>query len=133
MDIHEIRHRNLMRLIDERLERGHRMKDIAQQFGGMDKSFLSQLKARKKMGDKVARKLEEALDLPAGQLDMPPDYRPGLRVDEPKTAYVVDNQPMSERELALLRNFRASTPAAQDAVDAAAAASAKPKPMNAEK
>jgi hypothetical protein len=72
MDVVEIRHRNLLALLNELDGRGAtRAKDQAQRLGGMSPSFLSQLKGGKKMGDDVARKIETSVSKPHGWMDQP--------------------------------------------------------------
>jgi hypothetical protein len=71
MDIFDIRRRNLMEMLDALARRGITLqKDQAHQLG-MAPSFLSQLKAGKKMGEDVARKLEEETRKARGWMDKP--------------------------------------------------------------
>lgn len=71
MDIFEIRHRNLLELIGALERRGVTLqKDQAQQMG-LAPSYLSQLKAGKKMGEDVARKLETEARKTHGWMDLP--------------------------------------------------------------
>lgn len=71
MDVIEIRHRNLLQLLDELAQKGAtRNVDQAQRLV-MSTSFLSQLKGGKKMGDDVARKIESATSKPHGWMDHP--------------------------------------------------------------
>lgn len=90
MDIREIRRLNLNRLIGSPGERG-RISDFSQKYN-FDHTYVSQvLNGHKKMGEKSARKMESAMGLPPGTLDVPPD----------STA-----EPMDENEIALLAAFR---------------------------
>lgn len=67
MDIFAIRHRNLLALLPR--EGDGTLTAFAQRAGGMSRSFLSQLKGGKRMGDEVARGLENALALEHGWMD----------------------------------------------------------------
>jgi hypothetical protein len=70
MDVYEIRHANLLALVEElRARRVTKRMDQAQQLGGLGSSFLSQLLGGKKIGDDVARKIDEAAGKPRGWLD----------------------------------------------------------------
>lgn len=72
MDIFEIRHRNLMLILAALEARGvTKNKDQAQQLGALGASYLSQLKARKNLGDATARKIEVATRRPTGWMDQP--------------------------------------------------------------
>lgn len=72
MDVVETRHRNLLVLLTDLERRGAtRGVDQAQRLGGMNPSYLSQLKGGKKMGDDVARKIELAASRPRGWMDQP--------------------------------------------------------------
>jgi phage repressor protein C with HTH and peptisase S24 domain len=72
MDINEIRHRNLLFLIDWLVDRKvTKNMDQAQQLGALGASYFSQLKGGKKMGDDTARKIETALGRPHGWMDNP--------------------------------------------------------------
>lgn len=71
MDVLEIRHRNLKWLLKANKAAGHRDKDFGQRAGGIDPSYLSQLKNGKTMGEETARGIEEALGKPHGWMDNP--------------------------------------------------------------
>jgi hypothetical protein len=72
MDVTETRHRNLLALLAELGASGvTKLKDQAQKLGALGSSYLSQLKAGKKMGDDTARKIEAALRRPHGWMDQP--------------------------------------------------------------
>lgn len=72
MDIFEIRHRNLLAILEALEARGvTKNKDQAQQIGALGASYLSQLKAGKKLGEDTARKIEAATRRPNGWMDQP--------------------------------------------------------------
>ncbi|MGE7136188.1 S24 family peptidase [Luteibacter sp. NPDC031894] len=83
MDVFQIRHSNLMALL-LKLERAgtRRAVDQAQRLGGMNPSFLSQLKGGKNMGGDVARKIEQAVQKPHGWMDSRHDIPADERVLE---------------------------------------------------
>lgn len=70
MDVTEIRLRNLKRLETDLRAKFKTQKSVAVQLD-MSPSFLSQLIGGKKMGDEVARKIEDAQNLPHGYMDTP--------------------------------------------------------------
>lgn len=139
MDIYDFRHANLMALVNGYLERGLRMKEIAQALGGMNSSHLSQLKAGKRIGDEVARKIEAAVGLKPGSMDMPrarsgeEQHRSAHKVEEQASYYITEEVPLTPRELALLRNYRAADERTKNVVDAAASAAAQPRTVKAKK
>lgn len=71
MDVYEIRHRNLLWLLQASKAAGHKDKDFGQRAGGIGASFLSQLKSGKPMGPEVARDIDSALGKPKGWMDTP--------------------------------------------------------------
>lgn len=72
MDIFEIRHRNLMAIIQAIEARGvTKNKDQAQQLGALGASYLSQLKSGKRIGEDTARKVEAATGRVTGWMDQP--------------------------------------------------------------
>lgn len=71
MDVYDTRHRNLLWLMHANKAAGGKDKDFGQRVGGIGGSFLSQLKAGKKMGDDVARGIDAALGKPSGWMDSP--------------------------------------------------------------
>jgi hypothetical protein len=78
MDVFGIRHANLMSLLQELEGRGvTKRKDQAQALGGLGSSFLSQLKGGKKMGQDVARGIEEAIGREHGWMDQLHTYDTG--------------------------------------------------------
>ncbi|MDF4024105.1 S24 family peptidase [Luteibacter sp. PPL201] len=83
MDVFQIRHCNLKALLLE-LERAgtRRAVDQAQRLGGMNPSFLSQLKGGKNMGGDVARKIEQSVQKPHGWMDSRHDVPADERVLE---------------------------------------------------
>lgn len=86
MDVIAIRKHNLTRLVDEILATGKNKKTTAIALD-MSASFLSQLLGGKKMGDDVARKIENARGLPRGWMDV---LQPAAnRVNEPVRAYEI--------------------------------------------
>ncbi|MEJ2419250.1 MAG: hypothetical protein P8Y45_20470 [Exilibacterium sp.] len=71
-NMHEIRRQNLERFIGEPGRRG-RITDFANKYD-IDSGYISQiLNKSRNMGEKAARKLEAAIDKPAGYLDIPTD------------------------------------------------------------
>ena len=70
MEIREIRHRNLMALLEANRKAGNKDKDFRERTG-IGPAYLSQLKAGKVMGDKVARDIDEQLELGRGWMDTP--------------------------------------------------------------
>jgi hypothetical protein len=71
MNVFEIRNRNLLWLMRANKAAGRKDKDFGQQAGGIDPSFLSQLKGGKRMGDDVASDINKALGKPDGWMDNP--------------------------------------------------------------
>lgn len=90
MDIFEVRHLNLRELLAELEASGAlRAIDQAQRLGGMNPSFLSQLKSGKKMGEGVARKIEQAMRKPYGWMDVRQHEIAGLDTVSQSDANVV--------------------------------------------
>ncbi len=127
MDVFAIRADNLTSLIERLKDQGLRMRDIAQQFGGMDTSHLSQLKSRSSnMGHKVARKIEQAFDLPSGWFDSIHDEVKVQGVAEETVTYNLPAAPvrMSDREYDLIASYRICSREAKKIIDAAIEAGA---------
>jgi hypothetical protein len=124
MDVNQIRHRNLLHLLNQVLPgRGvTKHKDAGQALGGIGASYLSQLKAGKKMGDDTARKIESGLGFDRGAMDRPL-WDEG-KVAEPSPHYMPDppSIALTRRELALIDNYRAASEAVRRVLDAAALA-----------
>jgi len=132
MDVNEIRHRNLLYLVEKLRARGViRNIDAAQALGGLGASYLSQLKGGKKLGEDTARKIERANYKPPGWMDRPQwDSATGGVADstdddlEDPIGRLMKLLPPDEQ--ALLENYRAAGDAGRAVVEAAAAAAAKP-------
>jgi hypothetical protein len=82
MDNKELRRLNLLGLCSE-----HGRDEVAKKCGYSDTVYLNQLVnanvSRTQVGDKTARKIEEAFDLTAGWLDSPhPDIWPAEEVEK---------------------------------------------------
>lgn len=102
MDVTATRSANLRALVDAALAGGATMTGLAPGFG-MAQSYLSQLYGGKKIGDKVARKIEAARRLPHGWMDSPRGSQ-GLPEASQRVRVAVDTM---EHALALLRMFLA--------------------------
>jgi hypothetical protein len=87
MDISEIRHRNILALVDAMKARGINLQKDQALSLNMAPSFLSQLVGGKKMGDDVARKIESATRNAHGWMDRP-------QWDDPATGSNKDSQPV---------------------------------------
>jgi len=71
MDVSEIRHRNLLWLLDANKATGRSARAFGQRAGGIGQSMLSQLKAGKPMGNEMARRIDAGLGKPRGWMDNP--------------------------------------------------------------
>jgi hypothetical protein len=120
MDIFDIRHRNLLLLIQQLADRGIRKNaDVSQALGGLGSSYLSQLKSGKKIGEETARKIEAGIMRASGWMDFP-QWEQASGVEEPKAAYEVPT--LSAQEWALLENYRAADLRGKRMIDVVAAA-----------
>jgi len=128
MDVIEIRHRNLLFLLEQLTGRGiTRTKDAAQALGGLGSSYLSQMKGGKTIGEDTARRIEKATYKPHGWMD-----QPQWSVSEGKVADSVDLDRAAEiaklmellpsDERALLENYRAAGDAGKAAITTTSAA-----------
>lgn len=130
MDVFETRQRNLLHLLQQLGARGiTKNVDAAQALGGLGASYLSQLKAGKRIGEETARKIERALHRPQGWMDLPQWMPSGVREDaSPFGVDVVERLmgtlPPDER--ALLENYRAATEGAKAMLRAAAEVAGNP-------
>lgn len=101
MDIYAIRNRNLLWLLKANKDAGKRDKDFAQRAGGIDPSFLSQLKGGKKMGDAVARQIDASFNKPEGWMDSPQwETEPAPTAEPDNLARVVEAMAHSQALLA---------------------------------
>jgi len=71
MDVSEIRHRNLLWLLEANKATGRSARAFGQRAGGIGQSMLSQLKAGKPMGNEMARRIDTGLGKPRGWMDNP--------------------------------------------------------------
>ena len=106
MDNKELRRLNLLGLCSE-----HGRDDVVKKCGYSDTVYLNQLVnanvSRTQVGDKTARKIEEAFDLRAGWLDTPhPDIWPAEDVERALKA--------SDNEILLA--YEAADPSRQEAI-----------------
>ncbi|MGC1547435.1 MAG: hypothetical protein WA777_02805 [Rhodanobacter sp.] len=129
MDIFEIRHRNLLLLLEQLKARGTtKNTDAGQALGGIAASFLSQLKGGKKMGEEVARKVEAARYLPKDWMDHPQWEQSTAEVATPASVEEARRQAMQllpPDARALLENYFAAGEAGKEVLKAAAQAIGK--------
>lgn len=131
MDIFAIRHRNLQLLIEQLAARGSRKNmDVAQALGGLGSSYLSQLKAGKKIGDATARKIEAHMLRPSGWMDQA-QWDQATGVAEDTSEYVTQATPtLDVQEWALIKNYRATDLRGKRMIDAVAAVAVMSTPAN---
>lgn len=124
MDVFEIRHRNLLYLIEQLAARSPRQKDIAQALGGFSAAHFSQLKAGARMGEQVARKIEQAIGMETGWMDRPQWPQQQVK-DGPPAAYAnqVGKDHLLPDEQRIIELYRLSSPTAKAMLMAAAEAS----------
>lgn len=116
MEIHEVRHRNLMALLKANLKAGNKDKAFRERTGIVP-AHLSQLKAGKVMGNKVARMIDERLELGRGWMDTP-------HWDDPPTFFGKGNQTDNLNEvraaqLLIVEVLAQTIPGLGDALDVA--------------
>lgn len=124
MDVFEIRHRNLLYLIEQLAARSPRQKDIAQALGGFSAAHFSQLKAGARMGEQVARKIEQAIGMETGWMDRP-QWPPAVVKDDPEISYInqsVDKNYLLPDEQRIIDLYRRASPTAKAMLMAAAEA-----------
>lgn len=102
MDIHEIRKQNLIKQIGD-IESHGAVAAFARKYN-LDPTYVRQIiNDHRTMGEKAARKFEEALKLKTLELDQP------MRIEEPKIQY------LSKPALAIAEAFEQSSPEIQEA------------------
>lgn len=94
MDSHQYRHDNFMALFAKfRHENGHlpdrgMLKLFAEKLG-MSQAFASQIKCKTKpIGENLARRIEEAMELPHGWMDTP--HKPAKKQVDPNAEFLVE-------------------------------------------